>query len=84
MKKGEKGFKNTSFWVINSKKFAAGRGFAPPHTYSSEITLKKFKKNSRGGGSSDPPCRRAGLSPARRKLIRQGKKILSKEGGWGK
>ena len=40
MKKGEKGLKNASFWVINSKNFRGGvfrppppavsRGFAPP------------------------------------------------------
>ena len=31
MKKGEKGLKNASFWVINSKNFRGGVfGFAPP------------------------------------------------------
>ena len=40
----------------------------------------KLKKISRGGLPT-PPCRRAGLRPARRKLIRRGKKMISKEGG---
>ena len=35
MKKGEKGLKNASFWVINLKFFRT-----LPQTYSSEITLK--------------------------------------------
>ena len=40
------------------------------------INSKNFR-----GGSSDPPCRRSGLRPARRKLVRRGKKMISKRGG---
>ena len=38
----------------------------------------KLKKKSRGGSSPPPPFCRAGF---RRKLIRRGKKAISKEGG---
>ena len=43
MKKGEKGLKNASFWVMTPKIFAGGLPNPLPQTYSSEIALNRGK-----------------------------------------
>ena len=91
MKKGEKGLKNASFWVINFRNFrggvfrpplhphpAVGRGFAPPAAYL--FVQNYIKKGEKGLKNASFGV--INSSPRPPHLCTLGEKLISME-GWG-
>ena len=91
IKNREKVLKNASFGVINSKNFRGGSSDPPctPAQPSHKLTRRKLHKKRGKGlknasfGVKNSKNFRGGVfrHPCRRKLIRRGKKMISKEGG---
>ena len=80
---GRKGLKKASFGVINSKNFRGGIFRPPLHPSPTNLFVENYIKNGGKGlkNASFWVINSKNFRPARRKLVRRGKKMISKKGG---